>query len=364
MKCPPSWQPAPRTARRGRARRRRRPGLVRRTARRGHRRTAAKRRGRSVVPVAITGAAPGGPAPASRQEADHRTTGGRMTTVAVLGTGLMGAPMARNMLKAGMDVRVWNRTREKALPLREDGATVAGTAADAVRDADVIVTMLSDEDAVRAALTAAAPGLRPGQVWAQMSTVGVAGAQRLAALAAEHGLTYADAPVQGTRQPAEQGRLVVLAAAPQEARDALDPVFSAVGGRTLWLGEDAAAGTASGLKMAAVSYAVSLTAVVAESLALAKGLGLDPELLRQVITGGPLDNAYFQAKSKAILEGDFEPSFTVRNAEKDTRLITEAGESAGVRLDLAAAAGERLRRAESAGHGDEDMSATYFASFG
>lgn len=275
----------------------------------------------------------------------------------------MGAPMARNMAKAGLRVRVWNRTKEKARPLEADGAVVADSPAEAVEGADVIVTMLSDGDAVRAAMSAAVPGLRPGHVWAQMSTVGVAAVEGLAALAAEHGLTFVDAPVQGTRQPAEQGKLVVLAAGPQAARPALEPVFDAVGQRTLWLGEDGADGTASKLKLAAVSYAISLTAVVAEALALAKGLGLDPDLVRQVISGGPLDNVYFQGKAKAIMEGDFTPSFTVSNAEKDTRLITQAGESAGVRLDVAAAAGERFRRAESLGHGDEDMAATYFASF-
>ncbi|MFC4113656.1 NAD(P)-dependent oxidoreductase [Nonomuraea zeae] len=286
-----------------------------------------------------------------------------MATVTVLGTGLMGAPMARNLLRSGLDVRVWNRTEDKARPLEAEGARVAGSPAEAVEGADVLITMLSDGDAVHAALSAAAPGLRPGQVWAQMSTVGVAAAGRLAALAAEHGLTFVDAPVQGTRQPAEQGKLVILAAGPQEARQALEPVFAALGQRTLWLAEDGASGAGTRLKMATVSYGISLTAVVAEALALAGGLGLDPDLVRQVVTGGPMDSPYFQAKSRAILEGDFEPSFTVRNAEKDTRLITQAGESAGVRLDVVAAAGERLRRAESQGHGDEDMAATYHASF-
>ncbi|MEU5862672.1 NAD(P)-dependent oxidoreductase [Nonomuraea sp. NPDC047529] len=286
-----------------------------------------------------------------------------MTEVAVLGAGLMGAPMARNLLKSGLSVRVWNRTRDKAEPLAADGALVAGSPAEAVEGADVIVTMLSDGDAVHDAMTAAAPAFRPGQVWAQMSTVGVAAVDRLAALAAEHGLTFADAPVQGTRQPAEQGKLVILAAAPEQARQALAPVFDAVGSRTLWLGEDGSQGTGTKLKMAAVSYGISMTGIVAEALALAKGLGLDPGLVREVVTGGPMDNVYFQAKSKAILEGDFEPSFTVHNAEKDTRLITQAGESAGVRLDMVAAAGERLRRAAAQGHGDQDMAATYFASF-
>lgn len=276
----------------------------------------------------------------------------------------MGLPMARNLAGAGLRVRAWNRTRDKALPLEADGVAVADAPAGAVEGADVIVTMLSDGDAVHDAISAAAPGLRPGQVWAQMSTVGVDAVGRLAALAGEHGLTFVDAPVQGTRQPAEQGTLVILAAGPQAARQALEPVFAALGQRTLWLGEDGAGGAATRLKMATVSFSISMTAVVAEALSLAEGLGLDPGLVRQVIAGGPLDSAYFQAKSQAILEGDFTPSFSVRNAEKDTRLITSAGETAGVRLDLVAAAGERFRRAEAAGHGDEDMAATYFASFG
>lgn len=272
----------------------------------------------------------------------------------------MGLPMGRNLARAGMRVTAWNRTRDKALPLQEDGAVVAHSPAEAVAGADVIVTMLSDGDAVHEAVAAAAPGLRAGQVWAQMSTAGLAAVERLSALAAEHGLTFVDAPVQGTRQPAEQGKLVILASGPDSARAALEPVFDALGQRTLWLG-DAGAGTR--LKMATVSFGISLTAVVAEALSLAQGLGLDPDLVRQVISGGPMDSAYFQAKSAAILSGDFTPSFTVRNAEKDTRLITEAGEAAGVRLDLVAAAGERFRRAEAQGHGDEDMAATYFAGF-
>ncbi|MFB9472838.1 NAD(P)-dependent oxidoreductase [Nonomuraea salmonea] len=285
-----------------------------------------------------------------------------MVSVAVLGTGLMGLPMARNLVKAGLRVTVWNRTPDKARPLEADGATVAETPAEAVEGADVIVTMLSDGDAVHEAVTAAAPGLRAGQVWAQMSTVGVAAVGRLAALAGRHGLTFVDAPVQGTRQPAEQGKLVILAAGPEPARQVLEPVFGAVGQRTLWLSGDGADGAGTRLKMATVSVGISMTAVVAEALALAKGLGLDPDLVRQVISGGPMDSPYFQAKSKAILEGDFAPSFSVRNAEKDTRLIVEAGESAGVRLDVVAASGERFRRAEAQGHGDEDMAATYFAS--
>lgn len=286
-----------------------------------------------------------------------------MTVVALLGTGIMGAPMARNLLKANLEVRVWNRTAAKAEALKQDGATVAGSPAEAVEGADVIITMLNDGEAALSAISAAEPSLRSGQVWAQMSTVGLSALQPLAAFAAGHGLTFVDAPVQGTKQPAEQGQLVILAAGPESIRATLEPTFNAVGKKTLWLDDDGASGAATRLKLAAVSYGISMTSIVAESLALAKGLGIDPALFGEVVTGGPMDSPYLQAKMKAILAGDLEPSFAVRNAEKDTRLITEAAAQAGIRLDMAEGAGERFRRALALGHGDEDMAATYFASF-
>ncbi|MFI0483600.1 NAD(P)-dependent oxidoreductase [Actinomadura sp. 9N215] len=286
-----------------------------------------------------------------------------MTAVAMLGTGIMGAAMARNLLKDGDRVTAWNRTRSRAEPLAGDGATVAGSPAEAVAGADVIITMLNDGETALSVLAQATPGLRPGQVWAQMGTVGVEDVPRLAAFAAEHGLVFADAPVQGTKQPAEQGKLIVLAAGPEDARTVLDPVFDTVGARTHWLDEDGASGAGTRLKLAAVSYAISLTSVIAESVALTKGLGLDPALFGEVVTGGPLDSVYLQVKMKAMLTDDFAPSFAVRNAEKNTRLIHDAAESAGVRVDVNDASGTRLRRVIEQGHGDEDMAATYRASF-
>jgi 3-hydroxyisobutyrate dehydrogenase len=286
-----------------------------------------------------------------------------MTQVAVLGTGIMGAAMARNLLKNGHQVAVWNRTRSRAEPLAADGAAVAGSPAEAADGAEVVITMLSDGETALSVMTDASGSLRPGQVWAQMGTIGLASLGRLAEFAAEQGLTFVDAPVQGTKKPAEQGKLMVLAAGPQDARTVLEPVFDAVGSRTVWLDEDGAGGAGTRLKLAAASYAISLTSVVAESVALTQGLGLDPSLLGEVLTGGPLDSAYLQIKMKAMLAGDFEPSFAVRNAEKNTRLIHESAASAGIRVDVNDAAGERFRRVIEQGHGDEDMAATYRASF-
>ncbi|KOV62708.1 NAD(P)-dependent oxidoreductase [Streptomyces sp. MMG1121] len=285
-------------------------------------------------------------------------------TVSVLGTGIMGAAMARNLCRAGLDVRVWNRTREKAEPLTADGARVAGTPAEAVEGADVVLTMLYDGTAVLDTMREAAPALRPGTVWAQCTTAGIDLVTDLSAFAREHGLVFYDAPVLGTRQPAEAGQLTVLAAGPQEGRATVTPVFDAVGAKTVWTGEDGAAGSASRLKLVANSWVLAVTAATGEVLALSQALGVDPQGFFDLIEGGPLDMGYLRAKAALVLDGALSPaSFAVATAAKDARLIVQAGERVGVRLDVAAASAERFARAAAQGHGDEDMAAAYFASF-
>src|SRR5919198_2071612 len=154
-----------------------------------------------------------------------------MSTVAFLGTGIMGFPMARHIAAAGIEVRAWNRTRTKVEPLAADGVTVAESPAQAAEGADVLVTMLADADAVAASVA----GVRDVPVWAQMSTVGIEPTVRLHALADEHGMVYVDAPVLGTKKPAEDAQLVVLAAGPPEVRERLAPIFDAMARETRWL---------------------------------------------------------------------------------------------------------------------------------
>ncbi|MFF7974076.1 NAD(P)-binding domain-containing protein [Streptomyces sp. NPDC007905] len=285
-------------------------------------------------------------------------------TVSVLGTGIMGAAMARNLARAGLGVRAWNRTREKAEPLAADGIRVSDTPAEAVEGADVVLTMLYDGNTALDVMREAAPALRPGVVWAQCTTAGIELVADLADFAREHGLTFYDAPVLGTRQPAEAGQLTVLAAGPEEGRATVTPVFDAVGAKTVWTGEDGAAGSASRLKLVANSWVLAATAAAGEVLALSKGLGVDPRDFFDLIEGGPLDMAYLRSKAALVLDGKLTPaSFAVATAEKDARLIVQAGERSGVRLDVAAATAERLARAAAQGHAEEDMAAAYFASF-
>lgn len=279
--------------------------------------------------------------------------------VAVLGTGIMGSGMARSLLRAGFHVRAWNRTRGKAASLATAGATVTDTAEEAVRGADVILTALNDGPSVAETLTAAAPGLRPGQVWLQSSTIGIDATTGLVHRALGLGLVYLDAPVSGTKQPAEQGTLTVFVSGPSSARATATPVLDAIGQRTLWVGEEP--GAATRLKLVTNTWVINMVNSVAECLNLAEGLGLDPRSFLDAMKGGPLDTAYLQGKSAAVLSGDLAPSFALTNALKDARLILDAAAASGVTLDLMAASAERFGRAEAAGHGAQDMIATYYA---
>ncbi|MPZ82585.1 MAG: NAD-binding protein [Actinophytocola sp.] len=275
------------------------------------------------------------------------------TKVTVLGTGIMGAGMARNLARAGFDVTVWNRSADKARPLAEDGITVAEDPAAAVAGADIVLTMLFDADAVTEVMAAALPACGPDAVWVQSSTVGLEATDRMAELAAARGIGFVDAPVLGTRQPAEQGKLMVLAAAPAGLRDRVTPVFDAVGARTIWVGERPGDGHC--LKLTANAWVLSITTATAQSIALAGRLGLDPQRFLDVIAGGPVDSAYAQLKGRNMITGDFAPAFALDGAAKDAALILSAIRGAGVDDRLMHAVHAQLSAAADAGH--EDMAA-------
>ena len=277
--------------------------------------------------------------------------------VVLLGTGTMGAGMARNLAAAGLHLTVWNRSAEKAAPLA-DVATVAATVAEAVDGADVVITMLYDADSVAETMEQARGHLAEGVVWVQTSTVGVAGSDRLVALADDLGITLVDAPVLGTKKPAEDGALVVLASGPESSRAAVEPVLDAIGSRTIWAGE---VGAGSRLKLAANAWVATVLEGVADSLALTRALGLDPQLFLDAIEGGAMDAPYVRLKGSMMLQESFEPAFALSGLLKDLDLILEA--AASVDLDLGALPGVRrhVGRAVDAGHGDQDMAATWLA---
>ena len=281
-----------------------------------------------------------------------------MAGVAVLGTGIMGAPMARNLAKAGHEVRAWNRSRERAEPLAGDGVTVAESAAEAVQGADAFVTMVADGDAVRAIAAEVLAGAGEA-LWLQTSTVGLADTRELAEHAERAGVTFVDCPVLGTRQPAEQGELTVLASGPDAAREHAEPVFDAIGKATVWLGE---AGAGTRMKLVVNAWIQSLTAAVGQSIALAEGLGVDPATFLDILDDAPVGSPYARLKGDLILADALDDvSFSTVLARKDTRLVIEALEQAGLDARLARGVCEEFDAAVELGHGEEDMAAVYHA---
>jgi 3-hydroxyisobutyrate dehydrogenase len=284
----------------------------------------------------------------------------KVKSVAILGTGIMGGPMARNIAAAGIDTRAWNRTREKAEPLAEEGIEVTTTPAEAAAGADTVITMLAHGDAVRDVMAGdggALASMGEAAVWLQMSTIGIAANDEMVSLAAEAGVTFVDAPVLGTKQPAEQGKLVVLAAGPAAAIESSAGVFDAVGSRTITFDEP---GDATRMKLVLNNWVLSVTVATAETIGLAERLQVDPRKFLEAIEGGNLDSAYAQMKGNMMLERSFDPSFPLGLAAKDARLVLEAADGDDD-LVLPAAIERRLTQAAGLGHEDEDMAAVYWA---
>ena len=299
-------------------------------------------------------------------------------TIAVLGAGgTMGLPIARNLARAGLPVRAWNRSAGKARPLAADGAYLARTPYDAASGAGIVITMLADEEAVVQAMDGPDGALRAlagaprddrtaddhprgphHALWVQMSTTGEAATRHFAELAHRAGVGFVDAPVLGTRQPAEEGKLIVLESGPEEARPRLAPVFDAIGQRTLRAGE---AGAGTRLKLVANSWVLAVVEAAAETIALAEGLDVDPGLFFQAIDGGPLDLPYLRIKGKAMTGRDFTPDFRLALAAKDAGLARRSAEERDLDLPLIEALARRFAEAAKE-HGDKDLSATYLLS--
>ena len=281
-------------------------------------------------------------------------------TIALLGTGTMGAPMARNLARAGLSVLAWNRTPAKAEALVRDGVRRAATAEAAAGEADVLVTMLADGPAIEAVLggaDGALAALPAGAIWIQMSTVGAPAADRLARLGADHDVPFVDAPVLGSAAPAERGELTVLASGPDEARDRCTPLFDAVGRRTVWLGP---AGTGSRLKVVVNAWLMSTTAALAETIALAERLDVDPASFLDVTDRGAIGALYTDLNGPAMADRAFPLNFPLELATKDAALALEAaGDAADLRVFAATHA--QFARAKEQGHGRRDWAAVILA---
>ncbi|MGD0923974.1 MAG: NAD(P)-dependent oxidoreductase [Streptosporangiaceae bacterium] len=275
--------------------------------------------------------------------------------VAVLGAGAMGQGMTHSLIRNGFRVGVWDRTPGKAAALAADGATAHEDARDAVREDEVVITMLADADAVNQVAFGGGmlEAMQPQAVWAQMGTIGVTATEELAARVSKErpDVYFVDAPVSGTRQPAENGQLLILASGPEQAKPVLEPVFAALGRETKWLG---GAGAGSRLKLLMNSWLVFLVEGAAEIMALADSLGVDHQQVLDFLSSGNLANPAAAAKFAKMDAGDDSPDFALQWALKDIRLAMEAS---GRRLPMLEVIGERWAALVSQGLGDRDVSA-------
>jgi len=279
---------------------------------------------------------------------------GRPEPVAVLGIGAMGHGMAASALRAGIPTIVWDRRMEAARDLAERGAEVAETAAGAARRAAVVVTMVTDADAVMSVARdqGMLAALAPGAIWVQMSTIGVAGTGRVVAMAAAErpDVTLVDAPVSGSKDPAERGQLTIFASGPGDARPRVAPLFDALGQHTIWVGE---AGAGTRLKLVNNTWLAFATEAVAASVALARQLGLDTATVADALAGSPLVSAWQEAKLQRIAGGEFTAQFALSLAVKDVHLALEA--AGADRFAVLACLADEWQQAVDQGLGDQDL---------
>jgi 3-hydroxyisobutyrate dehydrogenase len=247
-------------------------------------------------------------------------------TIAVIGAGIMGSAMTRRIVAAGLSTRVWDRSERAIEALGDAGAVVAASAPEAVRGVDVVITMLPTAEVVNEVMFGGhvVDALAEGSVWAQMGTIGVDATGRIRDRLSEQrpDVVFVDAPVSGSKGPAEHGQLLILASGPAAAVDALRPVFDVLGRKTIWLDE---AGQGSTLKLIVNAYMSILIEGVAETMALADRLHIDHRQLAEVIEGGPLDAPIADAKFHKMDAGDFAPEFPLEWALKDVDLAISAG---------------------------------------
>lgn len=276
--------------------------------------------------------------------------------VAVLGLGAMGHAFAANLLKKHFTVRGWNRTRAKGEDLLCVGITLADSAAQAVEGADVVISMLSDDETTRHILSETSGLLKPGATLCQMGTIGVKATDALIAELAEArpDVVFIDAPVSGTKAPAENAQILVMASGDHSKAEAAKQVFAAIGKTTLWLGE---AGAGSRLKLVVNSCLIGMMQSLAESTCLAEQLGFNADDLWKVLDSGQLGAPYVKLKLSMISSGDFTPQMRLMLALKDAKLALEAaGDSQQPVLEKII---DVWQQAVGAGYGEKDLAVIY-----
>ena len=277
--------------------------------------------------------------------------------IGFIGLGIMGQPMAANILKAGYDLMVYNRTKNKALALAEAGGQVADTPAELTDWADVIILMLTGPEAIDAVIYAEQGILSvhpAGKVIINMSTVSPAYTRTLRNCLEPGGIVFIDAPVSGSKKPALEGKLIILAGGPEQAVSNLEPLFLSLGQKVIYCGE---AGQGSAMKMTVNLLLAVMMEGVCESLNLARQLQLDPDLLLHSLLSGPLGCGLFNLKADMLLQNDFPVQFPLKHMTKDLRFVLQTADECGAAAPAAHAVFQLYRQGVAQGLGDLDFAA-------
>jgi 3-hydroxyisobutyrate dehydrogenase len=277
--------------------------------------------------------------------------------IAILGLGTMGTGMARNLLRAGFSLTVYNRTRAKAEPLATAGARIADTPREAVHNADVIISILSDEGASRAVWTGkhgALDAVKPGAVLVESSTVTPAWIHELAGLAAERKLDLLDAPVTGSRAQAEEGQLIFLTGGDAAVLERARPVLAAMSKDIVLLGP-----VGSGARMKLINNFLCgvQIASLAEGLVWIERSGLDRDQALTVLKNGAPGSPLLSAISARMVDATYDVNFLLSLMDKDLRYAEKDAAALGIDLRMARTAEQRFDEAAKAGYADKDMSA-------
>jgi 3-hydroxyisobutyrate dehydrogenase len=273
----------------------------------------------------------------------------------LLGVGLMGSAMAGRLLDQGIPVIAWDLDAEHVRAISSRGAEVAKEPREVLPGSGIVITMLPTADIVLDVVEPLLEDWPRDTVWLQMSSVGAAEADRLAQVAAAHGIRLVDAPVSGSTHPAEEGQLTILASGPETARNAVKPIFDALASRVLWVGE---AGMGSRLKMAANHWMITMVGALAESMHLCQAMGLDQQQFIELLDGGPLGSVYAVQKLEEMRRHEYPAGFPVRLALKDLQLVREVEQSSHTAMPVLDVVLERFTMA-SQDLADQDLAAIY-----
>lgn len=284
-----------------------------------------------------------------------------MEAYGFLGLGIMGSAMARNLIKAGFNVKVWNRSPEKCAEFAALGATVAATPAEVTSSCAITIAMLADPAAAREVCfgpQGALAGIGEGRGYLDMSTVDAGTAQEIAAAVTAKGGRFLEAPVSGSKKPAEDGTLIILAAGDRTLFDQAMPLLEKMGKKSLFLGE---VGRGAEMKLVVNMVMGGMMTIFCEGLALAQKAGLAGADLLDVLDSGALANPMFKLKGGQMAQGVFDPAFPLKHMQKDLRLAVALGDALNQPLPSAAAANESFKRAKAQGLSDQDFCAVYKA---